>query len=160
MDEGLFWSTIEAAWEDAGSLARERALLAAGELSYEEAEAIAEAAGGMVEALRARLGALSAEDLMAFDRILERELYDLDRADVHEALDGSDDGFLYGRGFVVAAGRAYYDAVAAEPTRAHTDLECEEMCYVSWHVYREKFGDMPASGISRETGSNAAGWAE
>ena len=40
------------------------------------------------------------------------------------------------------------------------DLECEEMCYISWHIHEEKFGDAPKSGISRETGSNKAGWAE
>ena len=95
---------------------------------------------------------------MEFDRILERKLYDIDRAEIQEHTDGSDDGFLYCRGFIVAAGAGYYDAVNADPSVAIMDLECEEMCFLSWHLYREKFGEMPDSGISRESGSNKAGW--
>jgi hypothetical protein len=34
--------------------------------------------------------------------VLERTLYDIDRADIQAVTDGSDDGFLYARGFVVA----------------------------------------------------------
>lgn len=36
---------------------------------------------------------LKKADLLEFDRILERKLYEFDRADVHEHTDG-DDGFL------------------------------------------------------------------
>jgi hypothetical protein len=41
------------------------------------------------------------------------------------------------------------------------DAECEEMCYFFAHLYRERFGDFPdtGSGISRESCSNQAGWA-
>ncbi len=101
---------------------------------------------------------LSAAELLAFDRILEKKLYEIDRAEIQEHTDGSDDGFLYARGFVVAAGKGYYDAVNAKPSIALMDFECEEMCYLSWHIHNEKFGDVPQSGISRETGSNKAGW--
>jgi hypothetical protein len=38
------------------------------------------------------------------------------------------------------------------------DQECEEMCYLSWRLYDEKFGEMPPSDICRETGSNTAAW--
>ena len=79
----------------------------------------------MVAALRTQLDRLSAADLLAFDRILERKQYDIDRQEVQEHTDGSDDGFLYARGFIVAAGRGYYDAVNADPSVALTDLECE-----------------------------------
>jgi hypothetical protein len=33
------------------------------------------------------------------------------------------------------------------------------VCYLSWHLYCEKFGEMLPSGISRETQSNSDGWA-
>ncbi len=159
MDEVRFWSMIEDAWRSAGGKAKTRAKLAAGELAEGKAEALQEAMDDdMVPALEAQLRLLSADELLAFDRVLERKLYDLDRAEVQEQTDGSDDGFLYCRGFIVAAGRGYYDAVNATPSVALGDLECEAMCYVSAHVYQEKFGDMPASGICRETCSNAAGW--
>jgi hypothetical protein len=48
--------------------------------------------------------------------------------------------------------------VNANPAIAISDLECEEMCYLSWHLYQEKFGEMQPSGISRESCSNEAGW--
>ena len=95
-----------------------------------------------------------------FDRILERKLWDIDRAEIQKFTDGSDDGFLYARGFIVAAGRDFYDAVNATPERARMDIECEDMCYLSYHVYVERFGEMPRSDITRESASNPAGWSE
>jgi hypothetical protein len=158
MDESRFWSLIESAWQAVGGKTKTRQKLAEGKLAEERAEALVEALGEVMPALRAQLDRLPAAELLAFDRILERKLYDIDRAEVQEHTDGSDDGFLYARGFLVAAGRGYYDAVNANPARALMDLECEEMCYLSWHLHREKFGEVPASGISRESCSNKAGW--
>ena len=158
MNDKRFWSLIEAAWQSVGGRAKDRQKLAEGKLSEGKAEALMETLGEVVPALTDLLGQLSAPELLEFDRILERKLYAIDRAEVQEHTDGSDDGFLYARGFIVAAGAGYYEAVHADPSVAMMDLECEEMCYVSWHLYRDKFGDMPDSGISRETCSNKAGW--
>jgi hypothetical protein len=36
----------------------------------------------MVEELRDELSGMSQEDLLAFDRILERKLFDIDRAEI------------------------------------------------------------------------------
>lgn len=158
MNEEKFWSLIENSWDVVGGRKKERTRLAAGKLSDEKAEELMEAMDEVIPALRDRLDKLSAEDLLAFDRILERKLYDLDRSEVQAATDGSDDGFLYARGFIVAAGKEYYDAVNREPATALMDLECEEMCYLSWHLYSEKYGTMPPSDISRESCSNSAEW--
>lgn len=158
MDETRFWSLIETAWQAVGGKAKARQKLAAGKLSDEKAEELVEALGAVVPALREQLDRLPADELLAFDRLLERKLYDIDRQEVQEHTDGSDDGFLYARGFIVAAGRGYYDAVNADPARALMDLECEEMCYLPWHLYREKFGEAPRSDISRESCSNRAAW--
>jgi hypothetical protein len=158
VNESQFWSLIESAWETVGGKTQSRRKLAEGRLSEEKAEALMESLGEVIPALQAQLDQLSAEELLAFDRILERKLYDLDRAEIQEHTDGSDDGFLYARGFIVAAGKGYYDAVNAKPATALMDLECEEMCYLSWHLYREKFGEFPMSGISRESCSNKEGW--
>jgi hypothetical protein len=158
MDDTQFWSTIESAWQTVGGKTAARRKLAEGKLSDEKAEELLEALEEVIPALREALDGLPADELLAFDRLLERKLYDIDRAEVQEHTDGSDDGFLYARGFVVAAGKGYYDAVNAKPSTAMADLECEEMCYLPWHLYRDKFGEMPASGISRESCSNRAGW--
>jgi hypothetical protein len=159
MDENRFWAMIEAAWDAVGGKTKARRRLAEGKASEEQAYQLQDVLQEeVVPALSEQLNRLPADELLAFDRILERKLYDLDRADIHERTDGSDDGFLYCRGFIVGMGRAYYEAVLANPDRAVLDAECEEMCYISWHLYHDQFGEMPPSGISRETGSNPAGW--
>ena len=159
MDEARFWSMIEDAWNSAGGKVKARAKLAAGKLAEEKAAELQEALDDdVVPALEAQLRRLSADELLAFDRVLERKLYAIDRAEVQEHTDGSDDGFLYARGFIVAAGRGYYDAVDATPSVALMNLECEEMCFLSTNVYQEKYGELPASEISRGSHSNAAGW--
>ncbi len=157
-----FWETIERAWstiDDGGARAR----------LFSEDEEERTAAGttlvnnhteAMLDALRAILREYQAPQLAAWDGHCERALYDLDREDVHEALDGSDDGFLYARGFVVAAGRKHYEAVLAEPLKwGIMDCEEESMCYLASHLHNDLFGDWPApTGISRETCSNKEGW--
>jgi hypothetical protein len=159
MDEKRFWSTIEKAWDSVGGFRTERDKLAKGKLSDDEGDELAEAVSEMAAALGKELSDLKKEDLLEFDRILERKLYAIDRAEIQEYTNGSDDGVLYARGFIVAAGKDYYDAVNAKPNVAMMDLECEDMCYISFHIYKERFGDMPHSGISRESCSNKAGWA-
>jgi DNA-binding transcriptional ArsR family regulator len=158
VDQKKFWSMIEEAWKSVGGKVALRRKLAEGKLSDEKAEALAEALDEVIPALRTQLDQLPKKELLTFDRILERKLYEIDRQEVQEHTDGSDDGFLYARGFIVAAGKEYYDAVNARPETALMDLECEEMCYLSWHLYREKFGEMEPSGICRESCSNRAAW--
>ena len=115
MDEDRFWALIEAAWGAAGGEAQARQGLAEGELPEDQAYALQDVlADEVTPALREQLDALPADELLAFDRILERKLYDIDRADIQERTDGSDDGFLYCRGFIVGLGRAYYEAVRAD----------------------------------------------
>jgi hypothetical protein len=161
MDEKRFWSMIEDAWHDVDGSAAARSKLAQGKLDENAAMELADRSViEFIPALRSSLEALPEDELLEFDRILERKLYDIDRADIHEHTDGSDDGFLYARGFIVAAGQAYYDAVSKEPSQAMMGLECEDMCYLSFHLFAEKFGDMTHSDISRETGSNKAGWSD
>jgi hypothetical protein len=159
MDDKRFWSMIEDAWQDIDGAAASRKKLAQGKLDEDAASELADqSVNEFVPALRAALEQLPRDQVLEFDRILERKLYDIDRADLQEHTDGSDDGFLYARGFIVAAGQPYYDAVNKNPSRAMMDLECEDMCYLSFHVFKDRFGDMPHSDISRETGSNKAGW--
>jgi len=158
MDEATFWSMIESAWQPVGGKAVQRKKLAQGKLSEEAADVLSESLDEVIGSLHESLEELSADDLLEFDRILERKLYDIDRAEIQRQTQGSDDGFLYARGFIVIVGRDYYDSVNKNPKIAMMDLECEEMCYISWNIYRENFGDPPKSEISRESHSNKAGW--
>jgi Protein of unknown function (DUF4240) len=156
-----FWRHLEEAWEKTHpELTAAREGLARGEGGDEAAAVIEEAADDVVTALRESLGALPKDALLEFDRTLERSLFRIDRAEIQEHTDGSDDGFLYARGFIVLVGKAYFDAVDRKPEMAMMDVECEELAYLSWHIHKEKFGEVPASGISRESCSNAAGWPE
>jgi hypothetical protein len=158
MDEDRFWSLIESAWGGVEGQAEAREKLAAGTLSEDEADDLADSLAEFIPAVQERLDALPGDELLAFEQILERKLYEIDRADIHEHTDGSDDGFLYARGFIVAAGRGYYEAVSAEPSVAMMDLECEDMCFVARIMYEEKFGEIPPSDISIESCSNKSGW--
>ena len=39
------------------------------------------------------------------------------------------------------------DELAGKVATALSELECGKMCYLSWHLFREKFGEMKPSGI-------------
>ena len=158
MDENRFWSIIDAAWLTIDSKDAARQKLYAGEMSDRDEDNLVNTLEKVVPEIEKQLDTLSAEDLQNFDRILERKLYDIDRADVQECTGGSDDGFLYARGFIVAAGRQYYESINEDPSLATMDLRAEVMCYLSWHLYEKKFGKMPPSEISRESCSNEPGW--
>jgi hypothetical protein len=113
-----------------------------------------------LDLLAGRCRSLTGAELTSLDRVVERKLREIDRASIHAVTGGSDDGFLYARGFIVAMGREFYDAVADDPEMGVPYAECEEMCYVFAHLYCERFGDFPetGSGISRESGQNLIGW--
>lgn len=159
MDEKLFWQMIEDAWKPIKSYADLRGIFGTDELDEDEAQRLQEPLDEVIANLSKALHQLSADDLLAFDRILEKKLFDIDREDVHEYTDGSDDGFLYARGFIVIVGEKYYNAVNNDPLKAMFDLECEMACYLPLKIYEEKFGEMPRSNISRESHANKAGWA-
>jgi len=152
-DEDMFWRLIEEAWSaSAPELARKRPGIAR-VVSAEDAEVLGEILTTVVvPALEVMLRGLSREELTDFDRVLERKLYELDRAEVQEHTDGSDDGFLYARGFIVGMGRAHYDEVNKDPSMAIMNMEGESLCYLPSRVFEERFGgQISVSGISRES---------
>ncbi|NUT48898.1 MAG: DUF4240 domain-containing protein [Saccharothrix sp.] len=163
-EEARFWAMLDDAWAGLGpgpdGLRRALAKRDVSEDAFEEAAELEEHLPSVLRALAAASADLSAEELTALDRVAERKLYEIDRADVQEVTDGSDDGFLYARGFILALGREFYEAVARDPQVAVVDAECEEFCYFFARVHEARFGDYPetGSGISRESVSNPAGW--
>jgi hypothetical protein len=106
------WALVEAAWAPLGPEVRQarqdlvvRRPGSRGDISVVEA-----ALPAFLDILAAHCRGLSADELTSLDRVVERKLWELDRADVHAVTGGSDDGFLYSRGLVVAMGREFYDA--------------------------------------------------
>lgn len=160
-DEARFWSLIESAWDMVGvePSARRKALIERD--SDDDVYAVDAYLGEFLANLRTLCLELSSAELTDLDRVLERKMYDIDRVDIQEVTDGSDDGFLYCRGFIVAMGRDFYAAVAADPTVAILDAECESMAYFFANLHNEVHATYPDtdSGISRETASNRDGWA-
>ena len=163
-EEARFWSLLEDAWATQGKEVNDVRLALASRDPENEADTarLEGALQGMLESLRAAFAFADfpREELVAMDRVIERKLYEIDREDVHEFTDGSDDGFLYARGFIVAMGKTFFDAVSKSPELAVMDAECEELCYLAAHVHEERFGEYPENGseISRETASNPDGW--
>jgi hypothetical protein len=162
-DEARFWTLIELAWarlNDDAQVARRTVTMR----DPEDEDVNVYAADPFLENLLVNLAHacadMSGEELIDLDRVLERKLFDIDRADIQAVTDGSDDGFLYCRGFIVALGRDFYEAVKANPAMAVLDGECEGMCYLFARLYDERYGGYPdtGSGISRESVSNADGW--
>ncbi len=163
-----FWSLIEDAWatQSDDAKAARAALIARqpGEELDDQVAIVDDALDGVMDNLRAvfEFEGCPQSELVAMDRVLERALYAIDRSDIQAVTDGSDDGFLYARGFIVAMGKAFYSAVLLDPAMAICDAECETMCYLPAHIHSDRFGgSFPETGsqISRESGNNGDGWA-
>jgi hypothetical protein len=163
-DEMRFWGLLEAAWTPLGHEVNHarQALASRAPGFYVDTSIVKDARKAFLDSLTGQCRGLPGDELVSLDRVLERKLYDIDRADIQAVTDGSDDGFLYARGFIVAMGRDFYDAVAGDPRMAVLGAECEEMCYFFAHLYRERFGQFPDthSGISRESCRNPVGWVD
>ncbi|MFI0794332.1 DUF4240 domain-containing protein [Micromonospora rubida] len=161
-DEARFWALVESAWEPLGPEARalRRALAERDPAAAVDVDAVDASFAPFLDNLRSRAAELSSEELTALDRVMERKLYDMDRADIHAVTGGSDDGFLYGRGHIVALGQEFYEAVRANPALAVPGGSCESICYLFAHLHDKLFGGWPrtGSGISRESFSNPEGW--
>ncbi|MDO1445701.1 DUF4240 domain-containing protein [Rhodocytophaga aerolata] len=162
MNEQKFWEIIEASWEKLPMLngMRQEAL------QTNEPDLFEGLSFGLedevVEELEQQLAQLSKEDLTKFIRIMEEKLHNIDREEIHAHTDGSDDGFLYCRGFIVGMGERYYTFIDQNPTKAMLDTEAESVCFAGYEVYQSRFGEeFERNTIHRtESGSNPHGWRE
>lgn len=164
-----FWDSIDEAWSAAAipadqlaSVSAARAALCARsdaeDARYAAAVTVGKGEDAFLAALRTILDTYTQDQLAAWDEHCAQALYALDREDVHEALDGSDDGFLYARGFVLIVGQTYFDLVLKQPDVYGVDAECESVTYIACHLSDKKFGEWPKASVSRETCSNREGW--
>ena len=81
------------------------------------------ASQGSADPLQQGLSASSPEEIIAFDRLLDEALDQLEQEAIHMITDGSDDGFEYIRLWIVSQGRAYYEAVLRDPEQAPRDAD-------------------------------------
>lgn len=103
-----------------------------------------------VELLEQRLAALPVAQLLAFDQHLHHRLHQAYRADLWCAayiINGgcSDDGFDYFRAWLIARGRAAFEAALADPDSlaAYADgdaAELEELLYAAPKAYEQATG--------------------
>lgn len=56
-------------------------------------------------------------------------------------------------------GKEHYNAVLADGSRAHCDMECESITYIAARMCERRFGAWPPkTGLCRESFSNPDGW--
>jgi len=120
--------------------------------------------------LEVRLSMRSEAELFAFEEALSQKLYAIDGeqfADQAGESAGSDDGFLYARCYVVAKGRAFYEAVKSDPSRMPKSIEqwCEALLYPHRKAWAEQAEGDPSgwpfvATVSYESGSNRALWSD
>ncbi len=160
MTEQNFWAIIESSWADSPKLDKRRA----NALKTNDEELLTELSDELrdtiLENYKNRLAELDKYNLTDFIHRLEEKLYRIDRQEVHEYTDGSDDGFLYCRCFIVGMGQQYYEMIDKDPSRATMDLEAELFGFLAYEVYQEQFGeDFKRNTVfCIESGSNAEGW--
>ena len=139
MTEQQFWEIIEKSWADAPNLNQKRI----NATKTNEEELLSDLhnlfENEILDNFSTRLFELNKIDLTAFIHILEEKIYDIDRAEIHDYTDGSDDGFLYCRCFIVAMGQSYYDMIDDCPEKAKMDFEAESFGFIAYEVYERKF---------------------
>ncbi|NIG53684.1 DUF4240 domain-containing protein [Chitinophaga sp. Cy-1792] len=140
MTEQQFWSIIDAAWKDippADVLRKTGLKTNEPDLIFELSEILS---SDVALYLKKRLLALEKPALVAFIRIMEAKLHQIDREEIHFYTDGSDDGFLYCRGFIVGMGEEYFRMIDSNPAKATCDAEAEEISFIGYAAYSENFG--------------------
>ena len=160
MNDFKFWQIIEDAWAASPSLLEMRNTVLKTNDAILIEDLTGEVYGAITNNIRDLLLQLNKEELTAFNHIMEEKLFRIDREDIHEYTDGSDDGFLYCRCFIVGMGRAYYEMIEENPSKATCDAEAEIVGFIGYMVYQELFGEEFERNTVHciETCSNARGW--
>ncbi|MEO8532994.1 MAG: DUF4240 domain-containing protein [Flavobacterium sp.] len=160
MTEEKFWEIIELSWADSPKLDK----LRINALKSNDFEILEDLSGELESSIlknySKRLFTLNKEDLTKFIHILEERLYNIDREEIQEYTDGSDDGFLYCRCFILGMGQKYYNMIDKDPSKAAMDLEAESFGFSAYTTYEEKFGEEfdRYTHHSIESCSNDEGW--
>lgn len=160
MNEATFWQLIEDAWADAPQWNEYRAYA----IRTNDPEAMMHLDRALDEDVRIhyenRLKQLSKRELTEFIHILEERIYNLDRSELCDRVEGSDDSFLYIRCFIVGVGEAYYQAIEQHYDLANGEAWAEGFGFAAYAVYEDVYGEEfdRYQFHSMETCSNEAGW--
>ncbi|WP_425628802.1 DUF4240 domain-containing protein [Cellulophaga lytica] len=160
MEEEQFWKIIEQSWEDSPQIKKLRDEAKDNEASLEQLSYKLEE--DITENYIKRLSKLGKDELTEFIHFLEERIYHIDRKEIHTYTDGSDDGFLYCRCFILGMGKDYYNSIDNNPSKAKFDLEAEGFGFSAYQVYEELFNEEfdRYSSHSMESCSNSNGWSE
>jgi hypothetical protein len=160
MNDFKFWQIIEDAWAASPALLemRNNALRTNDAILIEDLTG--EVYGAITNNIRDILLGFDKEQLTAFNHIMEKKLFQIDRKDIQAYTDGSDDGFLYCRCFIVGMGKAYYEMIEENPSKATCDAEAEIVGFIGYIVYQELFAEEfeRYTVHNIESCSNAEGW--
>jgi hypothetical protein len=161
MNEFQFWQIIEDAWAASPHLMAMRNEV----LKTNDAAIIEDLTGAVYGPITNNISdilrGLSKEELTDFNLLMEKKLYEIDRQEIQAFTDGSDDGFLYCRCFIVGMGKNYYETIDQDPSRATCDAEAEIVGFIGYVVYQELFNEEFQRYTVHCIGScsNQAGWA-
>ncbi len=103
--------------------------------------ALVEMSGGDADKMTHMLMWFPKEHIIAFELRMGMILHLLDREDIHDVTDGSDDGFLYARCWIISRGRAYCESVLADPSNAVEDEEDNDWLYPAMDAYEALAGE-------------------
>lgn len=160
MNEQKFWQLIEQSWKKHPQLESLRKEVLSNNIEEQVLELSGFVGADIANQLGEELSSLKKEDLSKFIHIMEEKLFNIDRKEIHEFTDGSDDGFLYCRGFIVGMGEEYYNKIDKNPSLATMDAEAELFGFVAYSTYEQVFDEEfdRYSIHSIESCSNANGW--
>jgi len=159
MEDKIFWDLIESAWEKSGkNKDRKKAIETNDEETLEELSQFIEIE--LIGFYQTELEKLDKNDFIAYIHHFENKLYQIDREEIHEYTDGSDDGFLYCRCFILAMGKEYFNMIDGNPSKAKFDLEAEEFGFEAYMYYEKNFSEeFERNSIHCiESCSNPKGW--
>lgn len=138
-----FWEFIEEAWSAIPELKGRRSELAQvrGEKEPNQLAKTLESAirDFVYPELEKHLLQMSKDEYSQFLGILKKRLTELDKKEIYKYVDGSDDGFLYSRGFIIGMGRDYFHAILNDPSLGTLYLESEEFGYFIQHLFDKRF---------------------
>jgi hypothetical protein len=158
IDERAFWRMLDETWRGIGGAGRALRAIADGSFGESQLVVLVDGLERFLPAIERRLAGLGPEDLIAFDRVLEAKLIELDHPVLWEHAGTDDPGFLGVRAFVVASGEACFRAIVEDPTLAVPELSCRSFAIAARVVYERRHGPMPRSGLSRSSRTNPRWW--